>query len=956
MLAGLLPAVAAEVTFATTNKTVTTFDGFKIDDNLSGSVLLSTDKPATLAAYDNRINVLTGNKLRIKGVDGVTITKIVFTFLKSDQIFKSDDVVSSGAYSISGTTGTWEGSANTVTITRGSGKAAQIASLTITYTTAGQVDPPVTEPQEFKPNFVDPLEMTVGDTKDVTPAGTDIPEIIYISNYDAIATVSEAGVVTAVAEGTTTITAAWEATDKWLANEDGVTFTVNVKAPVREDFVPGFKNLEMAVGDTKDVTPAGDNIPEIVYVSDNNAIATVSDAGVVTAVAEGTATITAMWDATNKWNANLDGVTFTVTVTPPSNWVLVTDAALLRAGDQVILAARDKGYAVSTEANTNNRKSIAVTFNDDKTAINKIDGVMVFELGKETAGWTFKTTNYAGTTQGYLGNNTTTNNAKISSSLEEGYYASISFNNDNKATIKFANTTRGNFQYNGVGSSSLFNCYENDKDDSGYELVSIYRKDVPREPQDFVYTFEDVTMTEGDTKNVMPEGSRPDTFVFGSDNEAIAEIDDDGVITAKAAGEATISVMWSDEAGNWNDGEAEFKVVVTPALQNVTLAWDVESKQINLGEEFTPVLTVTPQEAASKVTYTSDNTSVADIDAEGELTVAGAGTAVIKAVIAGDDTYADAEASFTLTVIDPDGPQVITATFDFTPAGAYGLTTFSTNDYEKVVTSAAEQEVTVNFTDKYRQWKGESDPDCDFRIYTNATMKFSVPEGCAIKSVVFYRGNSSGFGVTASDNGAITEQKEGSTVISRTWTASVSDMREVVFTATKTSTMKAVDVVYELSEKDLYLPATLPVFEGYENGVKVGDVVKITPSHRTHKVSWRVVPGEEMPAEVAYMRAAATDWTLHDVEGVSVEHTIESLDEPYILLAKSVDRRGVESDVHGLKISTDGNAMTGIENVAADTTSEAVYYNLQGVRVNGTPAAGVYVRLQGGKASKVVVK
>lgn len=863
MLAGLLPAVAAEVTFATTNKTVTTFDGFKIDDNLSGSVLLSTDKPATLAAYDNRINVLSGNKLQIKGVDGVTITKIVFTFLKSDQIFKIDDVVSSGAYSISGTTGTWEGSANTVTITRGSGKAAQIASLTITYTTAGQVDPPVTEPQEFKPNFIDPLEMTVGDTKDVTPAGTDIPEIIYISNNDAIATVSDAGVVTAVAEGTTTITAAWEATDKWLANEDGVTFTVNVKAPVREDFVPCFKNLEMAVGDTKDVTPAGDNIPEIVYVSDNNAIATVSKAGVVTAVAEGTTNITAMWDETNKWNANLDGVTFTVTVTPPSNWVLVTDAASLRAGDQVILAARDKGYAVSTNASqANYRVQTEATFNADKTAINQTSDMMVFDLGKDdTKGWTLKTTNYAGT-DGYLGNSTSSNYARIATSLGNGYYAAITLNAENKATIKFADTTKGNFLYN--GQNPRFACYESNKDgDDNYELVSIYRKDTPREPQDFVYTFEDVTMTEGDTKSVMPEGSRPDTFVFDSDNKDVAEINDNGVITAKAAGEATISILWSDEAGNWNDGEAEFKVVVEER--------------------------------------------------------------------------------------DPNAPQTITATFDFAPAGAYGLTTFtsSNNEYEKKVASATEQEVIVDFTGKYRQWTGN--PDCDFRIYTDATMRFSVPEGCTIKSVVFYKGNNDNFGVTVSDGTAVNEQN-------LSWTASAADMREVVFTATKTSTMKAVDVVYELSEKDLYLPATLPVFEGYENGVKVGDVVKITPSHRTHTVSWRVVPGEEMPAEVAYMRAVATDWTLHDVEGASVEHTIESLDEPYILLAKSVDRRGVESEVHGLKISTDGNAMTGIENVAADTTSEAVYYNLQGVRVDGTPAAGVYVRLQGGKASKVVVK
>ncbi|MDE6125915.1 MAG: chitobiase/beta-hexosaminidase C-terminal domain-containing protein, partial [Muribaculaceae bacterium] len=47
------------------------------------------------------------------------------------------------------------------------------------------------------------------------------------------------------------------------------------------------------------------------------------------------------------------------------------------------------------------------------------------------------------------------------------------------------------------------------------------------------------------------------------------------------------------------------------------------------------------------------------------------------------------------------------------------------------------------------------------------------------------------------------------------------------------------------------------------------------------------------------------------------------------------------------------SAIDGIEAEAAD--AEAVYYNLQGVRVEN-PAAGLYIRHQGGKASKVVIR
>ncbi|MDE5628200.1 MAG: N-acetylmuramoyl-L-alanine amidase [Muribaculaceae bacterium] len=47
----------------------------------------------------------------------------------------------------------------------------------------------------------------------------------------------------------------------------------------------------------------------------------------------------------------------------------------------------------------------------------------------------------------------------------------------------------------------------------------------------------------------------------------------------------------------------------------------------------------------------------------------------------------------------------------------------------------------------------------------------------------------------------------------------------------------------------------------------------------------------------------------------------------------------------------------GIENIIAGATDEApVYYNLNGIRVNGQLNPGIYVKIAGGKASKVIVK
>ncbi len=45
----------------------------------------------------------------------------------------------------------------------------------------------------------------------------------------------------------------------------------------------------------------------------------------------------------------------------------------------------------------------------------------------------------------------------------------------------------------------------------------------------------------------------------------------------------------------------------------------------------------------------------------------------------------------------------------------------------------------------------------------------------------------------------------------------------------------------------------------------------------------------------------------------------------------------------------------GVSDIAADDNAPVEYYNLQGVRVEN-PAAGLYIRRQGSKVSKVIVK
>jgi hypothetical protein len=81
-----------------------------------------------------------------------------------------------------------------------------------------------------------------------------------------------------------------------------------------------------------------------------------------------------------------------------------------------------------------------------------------------------------------------------------------------------------------------------------------------------------------------------------------------------------------------------------------------------------------------------------------------------------------------------------------------------------------------------------------------------------------------------------------------------------------------------------------------------------------------------------------------------------------VKISGTIDAKGV-ADINidvvwsGLTIAVHytSTGAAAIDSVTYDNNAETVYYNLNGLRVN-TPAKGIYVKVQGGKASKVLVK
>lgn len=128
----------------------------------------------------------------------------------------------------------------------------------------------------------------------VEPSNADAQDVSWASNHTDIATISDDGLVKAVAEGTTTITA----TAKDGSGVTG-TYEINVSTNVIDvqSVTLSQTTLDLKVGDssvTLTATVAPDNATnkKVTWSSSNANVATVDQSGKVTAVGKGTAKIT----------------------------------------------------------------------------------------------------------------------------------------------------------------------------------------------------------------------------------------------------------------------------------------------------------------------------------------------------------------------------------------------------------------------------------------------------------------------------------------------------------------------------------------------------------------------------------------------------------------------------------------------------------------------------------------
>ena len=128
------------------------------------------------------------------------------------------------------------------------------------------------------------------------------------------------------------------------------------------------------------------------------------------------------------------------------------------------------------------------------------------------------------------------------------------------------------------------------------------------------------------TATVLPTNATNKTVSWSSNNTTVATVDGNGKVEGKTAGTAIITVTTQD--GNYTASCTVTVSATTVAVTGVTL--DLSSLTLSVGGERKLVATITPSNATNQnIAWTSSNTAVAKVEADGTVTALAAGTATI---------------------------------------------------------------------------------------------------------------------------------------------------------------------------------------------------------------------------------------------------------------------------------------------------------------------------------------
>ena len=339
--ATLTPADAGNLTYTSGNTSVAIVEKGKIKALTNGTAVITVSFPGNenyFAAENKTINVTVNLKDAIISVNNSTLNLFVddnFTVVATTSpaglkvTFVPDD---SGVYIVDGNgnvTALREGTGHILVKVGGDGVYAEnTTEITVSVSKIPTEITLTNETLDLKVN-----EIVYG-LANLTPA--DAGNLTFISSDEDIVFVAD-GVILARGKGNATVTVSFAGNDKYAA---ALNRTIRVNVSLNDASVSVENDtLELKVDERYDLNAtAVPSFLNVEYVSGNESVATVTDYGIVTAVGEGTTTITLTVGNDVTYAVNTTNVTVTVSKIPTEITVDTTPLDLF-VGDEIVIVA-----------------------------------------------------------------------------------------------------------------------------------------------------------------------------------------------------------------------------------------------------------------------------------------------------------------------------------------------------------------------------------------------------------------------------------------------------------------------------------------------------------------------------------------------------------------------------------------------------------------------------------------
>lgn len=492
-----------------------------------------------------------------------------------------------------------------------------------------------------------PEQLPVGKTAQLTAAvepADSTDKVAWASSDESVLTVDAAGLVTAVANGEATVTA--------MAGEHSDSATITVTTPATSVTVSGASENPLNVGDTvqlrAEVKPEG-TTDKAMWASSNANVLTVDADGLVTALANGEATVTA--------TAGEHSDSATITVVTPATGVELDAAALtLYVGDEpsklevTVLPATASNKNVAWKSSNSNVATV-----DDNGAVTPVgvgtctvtattlDGGLTaactVTVGEHVAGVALDKSEAS-----IVGAGTTQLMATVSPAGALDKSVAWSTSDESVATVD----DNGLVTSVGKGKAVITATSLEDEQQSASCTVTVSN---PVTGLELSAASVALTKGNGQVVNVAAYGALPGAV---DDYDVTLSVEGDGSFSngvwSDASGNAVFSVAADVDGGYAIDalgtgkgtlvfeakqGSSTVKGAVAVSVTNPAKAitLDMASKQVVVGDEsFTLKATVNPTDAdeAGSIVWSTSNAAVASVK-DGVVAPVSAGSAVITA-------------------------------------------------------------------------------------------------------------------------------------------------------------------------------------------------------------------------------------------------------------------------------------------------------------------------------------